>query len=85
MGTKLTPEEIRERQRKRDAQFPSLTPEEIAEIDNANAAAEEISHGGHTNRRCLVCSGPLILEEVGSSYLVHCQREKRVILAARGI
>lgn len=85
MGTKLTPDEIRERQRRRAARVPPPTPEEVAEIDNANAAAEEIGRDGHTTRRCLVCSGPLILEEVGTSYLVHCQNEKRVILTMRGI
>ena len=85
MGTRLTPEEVRQRQRNRDAQFPPLTPEEVAESDNAISAAEEIGRDGHTNRRCLVCSGELIVEHVGTSYLVRCTKENRVVVASRGI
>jgi hypothetical protein len=85
MGTRLTPEEVRQLLRKRAAQFPPLTPEQTAEIENAQSAAEEIARDGHTNRRCLVCSGPLLLEEVGASYLVRCEMEKRIIVTSRGI
>jgi hemin uptake protein HemP len=85
MGTRLTPEEVRQRQSKRDAQFSPLTPEEVAESDNAISAAEEIGRDGHTNRRCLACSGELIVEHVGASYLVRCAKENRVILTSRGI
>lgn len=85
MGTKLTPAEMAERRRKRAAGFPPLTPERVAEIENARSAAEEIGRDGTTNRRCLVCSGPLVLEETGSSYLVRCEKENRVIVTARGI
>lgn len=85
MGTRLTPEEVRQLLRNRAAKFPPLTPEEVAEIDNAQSAAEEIGRDGQTSRRCLVCSGPLVLERVGASYLVRCQTEDRVIVTSRGI
>jgi hypothetical protein len=82
---RLTPEEVRQLLRKRAAQFPPLTPEELAEIDNAQVAAEELDRDGQTNRRCLVCSGPLVVEDVGASYLVRCGTENRIIVTSRGI
>ena len=85
MGTRLTPEEVRQLLRKRAAQFPPLTPEEVAEIDNARTAVEEIERDGQTNRRCLVCSGALVVEDVGASYVVRCEKENRVVLTSRGI
>ena len=85
MRNRLTPDEVRERLRKRAAQFPPLTPDRVAEIDNAQSAAEEIGRDGQTSRRCLVCSGRLVLEEIGASYLVRCEKENRVIVTSRGI
>ena len=85
MGTKLTPEEVAESLRKSAARFPPLTPERVAEIENADRAAEEIERDGQTSRRCLVCSGPLVVEDIGASYVVRCEKENRVILTSRGI
>jgi hypothetical protein len=67
--------------------FPPGKPsaEQIAEIENADKAAEELANDGHTARRCLKCGGELILEETSSSYQVTCSVEQRVILTARGI
>jgi hypothetical protein len=62
-----------------------LTPEQIAEIDNADRAAEELAYYGRTEVRCLVCGGELVVEELGSSYLVRCKQENRVITTSRGI
>jgi hypothetical protein len=62
-----------------------LTTERRAEIHNAEAAAEELAKSGHTDRRCLVCSGDLVVEEIGASYLVRCKNENRVITTSRGI
>jgi hypothetical protein len=62
-----------------------LSPERYAEIGNAESAAEELDRTGHTARRCLVCGGELIVEEVGASYLVRCKKEDRVITTSRGI
>ena len=85
MGTSLTTDEVARLLERRKAQSPSLTPDELAEIDNANAAAEELARHGRTDRRCLVCSGELVVEHVGASYLVRCTKENRVILTSRGI
>lgn len=85
MGTKLTPEEVRQLLSKRAAQSPPRTPEQVAETDNALDAAEDIARNGRTDRRCLACSGDLIVEHVGASYLVRCAKEGRVILTSRGI
>jgi hypothetical protein len=62
-----------------------LTPERIAEIDNAERAAEELAYYGQTEVRCLICGGELEVEEIGSSYLVRCKQENRVISTSRGI
>lgn len=62
-----------------------LTPEKLAEIDNADRAAEELAYYGETEVRCLVCSGELVVETIGSSYLVRCKQENRVITTSRGI
>lgn len=85
MGTKLTPEEVRQLLSKRAAQSPARTPEQVAETDNALNAAEDIAQKGRTDLRCLACSGELIVEHVGTSYLVRCEKENRVILTSRGI
>jgi hypothetical protein len=57
----------------------------MAEVDNAELAAEDLVRDGHTARRCLRCGGPLIIERVGASYLVRCQQEGRVLLTSRGL
>ena len=62
-----------------------LTPERLLEIENAERAAEELDKFGQTSRRCLVCSGELIVEDVGASYLVRCKNENRIITTSRGI
>ncbi len=85
MGTSLTPEEVARLLQRRKAQAPDLTPEELVEIDNAEAAAEELARNGRTDRRCLVCSGELVVERAGASYLVRCTKENRVIITSRGI
>lgn len=61
------------------------TPELLAEVDNAELAAEEITRDGHTARRCLRCGGELALERVGASYLIRCKPENRIILTSRGL
>lgn len=61
------------------------TPEMLAEIDNAELAAEELARDGRTSRKCLRCGGPLVVEHVGASYLVRCKQEGRVILTSRGL
>jgi hemin uptake protein HemP len=61
------------------------TPEVVAEVDNAEMAAEDIARDGHTTRRCLRCGGDLIMERSGASYLVRCKQEGRVLLTSRGI
>jgi hypothetical protein len=62
-----------------------ITPEQLAEIENAESAAEELAQNGRTDLRCLVCSGELVVEHVGASYQVRCQRENRIITTSRGI
>jgi hypothetical protein len=62
-----------------------LTPERLAEIENAERAAEELDRFGRTSRRCLVCSGELVVEDKGASYLVRCKSENRIITTSRGI
>ena len=62
-----------------------LTPERLAEIENAHGAAAGIARHGRTDLRCLVCGGDLVVEDVGTSYMVHCTKENRVIATARGI
>jgi len=64
-----------------------LTPEQLAEINNAEAAAEDLARDGHTSRRCLACGGELVVEERGggSAYLVRCKSEDRVVTSGRGI
>lgn len=61
------------------------SPEQIAEAENADLAAEELATYGETSRRCLQCDGELLLERVGGSYLVRCKVENRVVLTARGL
>jgi hypothetical protein len=61
------------------------TPERLAEVDNADLAAEEIARDGHTTRRCLRCGGELMLERVRGGYTVRCKAENRVVLTARGV
>jgi hypothetical protein len=61
------------------------TPERIAEIENAERAAEEIERYGVTELRCLACGGELAIENAGSSYRVVCRMEKRVLSTSRGI
>jgi hypothetical protein len=61
------------------------TPEVLAEVENAERAAEELARSGKTKIRCLTCGGELVVEEVGSSYLVRCTKENRVISTSRGI
>jgi hypothetical protein len=85
MGTRLTPDEITQLLRKRAAQSPARSPAEVAETENALDAAEDIARRGRTDRRCLVCSGELIVEHIGASYLVRCQKENRAIVTSRGI
>jgi phosphoribosyl-dephospho-CoA transferase len=63
----------------------SVTRARLAEIDNADAAAEDLARHGRTDRRCLVCAGEFVVEECGAAYRVRCKNENRVILAARGI
>jgi hypothetical protein len=84
METKLTSEEA-ESLRKSAARFPPLTPERVAEIENADRAAEEIERDGQTSRRCLVCSGPLVVEDIATSYVVRCEKENRIVFTSRGI
>lgn len=62
-----------------------ITPEQLAEIENAERAAEELAQNGRTDLRCLVCFGELVVEYVGASYQVRCQRENRIITTSRGI
>lgn len=59
--------------------------EVIAEVDNAELAAEELARNGRTSRKCLRCSGPLAVEYLGASYVVRCEHEGRVIFASRGL
>lgn len=40
------------------------TAETIAEVDNAELAAEGLTRDGHTARECLRCGGALVLERV---------------------
>ena len=61
------------------------TPETIAEVDNADLAAEDLARHGHTKRRCLRCGGELLLERVRGGYMVRCNAENRVVLTARGL
>jgi hypothetical protein len=61
------------------------TPETLAEVDNADLAAEEIARDGRTTRRCLRCGGELILDRVRGGYTVRCKAEDRVVLTARGL
>jgi len=64
---------------------PNLSPEELAELDNAEQAASELARDGRTDRRCLKCGGTLVYEHLGSGYRVLCKEEKRVIFNVRGI
>jgi hypothetical protein len=61
------------------------TSERIAEIENAHLAARDLARDGNTDRRCLTCGGELVVEEHGTSYLVRCKQEGRVVSTARGI
>jgi hypothetical protein len=63
----------------------SRPPDEMAEVESALAAAEDIARDGQTERRCLACGGALAVENVGASYLVRCTKEDRVLLSSRGI
>jgi hypothetical protein len=60
-------------------------PEMLAEVDNADEAAEDLARDGHTERRCLRCGGELLLERVRGGYTVRCAAENRVVLTARGL
>lgn len=62
-----------------------LASDRLAEIENAERAAEELSEDARTDRRCLVCSGDLVVEKAGASYIVRCMNENRVITTSRGI
>ena len=62
-----------------------LSPEVLAEVDNAELAAEDIARDSRTTRRCLRCGGELIVERAGASYLVRCKQKGRVLLTSRGI
>jgi hypothetical protein len=61
------------------------SPEEIAEAENADLAAEDLAFNRETTRRCLRCNGELLLERMGGSYLIRCKNENRVVLTARGL
>jgi len=61
------------------------TPETLAEVDNADEAAADLSRDGYTHRRCLRCGGELLLERVRGGYTVRCRAEDRVVLTARGL
>lgn len=61
------------------------TPEEIAEAENADLAAEDLATHGQTARRCLRCGGELLLERTRGSYTIRCRLEDRVVLTARGL
>jgi hypothetical protein len=61
------------------------TPERVAEFENAQVAAEDITRRGETDRRCLTCGGELVMEEHGTSYLIRCKKEDRIISKLRGI
>lgn len=61
------------------------TPETLAEVDNADLAAEELARDGHTKLRCLRCGGELLLERVSGGYTVRCKAENRIVLTARGL
>ncbi|MBZ5711963.1 hypothetical protein [Nannocystis pusilla] len=56
-----------------------------AEVDNADAAAEEMSLQGFTHRRCSRCNGELNVNDRGSGYTVSCETEKCLRLTFRGI
>ena len=60
-------------------------PEGLAEVENAELAAEELARDGHTLRRCLRCGGDLVMERAGASYVIRCKQEHRVLLTSRGL
>jgi hypothetical protein len=53
---------------------PKPTLARIAEVENAQRAAEDLARRGETDLRCLICGGELVVEEVGTSYLVPSSR-----------
>jgi hypothetical protein len=61
-----------------------LSPERDAEIDNAIAASEDIARTGTTERRCLRCGGPLVMDRRGTSYAIRCANEQRNLITVRG-
>jgi ssDNA-binding Zn-finger/Zn-ribbon topoisomerase 1 len=62
-----------------------LTPDERAEMENADAASVELVRTGTTARRCLRCGGELRVRQPkpGGGYQVVCEREQRVIIESR--
>lgn len=63
----------------------SLTPQQLAEISNAEDAAEDLARYGQTCRVCLACGGPLAMERNENSYRILCAAEGRVLLTSRGL
>ena len=62
-----------------------LTPDLLAEIDNAEQAAFERQMYHHTERRCLKCGGEIVFEDLGSGYRILCKQENRALASGRGI
>jgi hypothetical protein len=64
------------------AEGVGLSEEEVA---NFRGADDDFGRAGSTDRRCLRCGARLVLEERGSGYVIHCEREPRVRSTFRGI
>jgi hypothetical protein len=43
------------------------------EVDNADAAVEELERLGATNRRCVRCGGRLIYEDRDPGFIIRCE------------
>jgi hypothetical protein len=56
-----------------------------AEADYAELAIEELSTRGATDKRCLRCGSPYILEIKGSSYTIRCETPNCFHLTVRGM
>ena len=56
-----------------------------ADVANADAAVEELSQHGFTDRRCLRCNGRLGWDDRGCAYTVYCETESCLRLTFRGI